>query len=247
MRVRRNGGIVPRFRRILSVFARWVLGTALVTWRYLWETTPLHRADQRGDEHDYPPQVPDEAVDERVQLLPAGCGPMFHRQFHVRIAAADLEAHQLIDHVVRDFKHFVPTEVVDVHTDECGPDGPRVGDELMVEMPGPWNGPVRISHRDDTSLHLVTLRGHLEVGQVHFGAREQEDLLIFEIELWARASSRVVHLLYSHLRLAKEVQLNMWVRFCQTAVTTSGGRLVDGVHISTRRLDSIGAAAAGRA
>ncbi len=29
----------------------------------------------------------------------------------------------------------------------------------------------------------------------------------------------------------------MWVRFCLAAVATSGGRLVDGVHISTRRLE----------
>jgi hypothetical protein len=238
---------VPRFRRTLSVFGRWVLGTVLVTWRYVWETVPLHRVERQGDERDCPPGVPSGIVDERVQLLPAGYGPLFHRHFSVRIAVAELDAGRLIDRLVRDFKHFVPSEVVDVRTDDGGPNGPRIGDELTVEMPGPWNGPVRIAHRDETSLHLVTLRGHLEVGQVRFRARREDDLLVFEIELWARASSRLVHLLYAHLRLAKEVQLNMWVRFCLAAVTTSGGRLVDGVHISTHRLDSIGAVAAGQA
>jgi hypothetical protein len=134
--------------------------------------------------------------------------------------------------------------VVDIHTGELRDHGLDVADELLVEMPGPWNGPVRVVRRDAGSLHLVTLRGHMEAGQVQFRAREDDDLLVFEIELWAHAGSRLVHLLYSHLRLAKEIQLNMWVRFCLSAVTASGGRLVDGVHISTRWLDPSGKAPA---
>lgn len=229
--------------RVLTVIARWLLGTTLVTWRYIWETTPLHRAEGQGGELDRPPQLPHGAVDDRVQPAEDGYGPMFHRRFHVAIAGADLDAPHLIDLVFRDFKHFVPSEVVDVHTGEVGARGLDVGDELLVEMPGPWNGPVRVVHRDATSLRLATLRGHMEAGQVLFRARQDGDLLVFEIALWASAGSRLVHLLYARLRLAKEVQLNMWVRFCLSAVATSGGRLVDGVHIDTRRLDTAGGAA----
>lgn len=223
-------------RRMLTVIARWLLGTVLVTWRYLWETTPLHRVEYAGGEADQLPHVPPEVLDDRVQPASDGYGPLFHRRFWVHIAESNLDAAGLIDRVVRDFQHFVPSEVVDVHTDGCASGGPEVGDELLVEMPGPWNGPVRVAHRDDTLLRLITLRGHLEAGQVCFRARDDGAQLVFEIELWARASTRLVHLLYSHLRLAKEVQLNMWVRFCLAAVATSGGRLVDGVHICTRRL-----------
>lgn len=226
----------PRRPRALAVVSRWLWGTALVTWRYLWETTPFHRIESPGDESDLPPEVPPDAVDAQVQLVPDGYGPMFHRLFQVRITSADLDARKLADQVARDFKQFVPSEVVDVRTGELGPHGLDVGDEMVVEMPGPWNGPVRVAYRDDTSLCLVTLRGHLEAGQVWFRARDDGGELTFEIELWARASSRVVHLLYARLRLAKEVQLNMWVRFCLAAVATSGGRLVDGVHIVTRWL-----------
>lgn len=228
---------MERPRRAVAVVARWLLGTALVTWRYLWETTPLHRSECRGDERDTPPPVPPEAVDDRAQLSADGYGPLFHRRFLVRIADATLSADRLADRVVRDFKHFVPTEVVDIRADTVAASGLDVGDELLVEMPGPWNGPVRVAHRDATSLHLITLRGHLEAGQVWFRAREDGDELVFEIELWARSASRLVHVLYSRLRLAKEVQFNMWVRFCLAAVKTSGGRLAGGIHIDTRRLD----------
>ncbi|EHR61182.1 DUF1990 family protein [Saccharomonospora cyanea] len=225
---------MQRPRRMGAVVARWLLGTALVTWRYLWETTPLYRNECQGDERDSPPPVPSGAVDGRAQLASDGYGPLFHRRFQARIADAELDADQLVDRVVCDFKHFVPTEVVDIHADGVENRGLDVGDELVVEMPGPWNGPVRVTHRDATSLRLMTLRGHLEAGQVQFQARGDGEELVFEIELWARPSTRLVHMLYSRLRLAKEVQLNMWVRFCLSAVATSGGRLVDGVHIETR-------------
>lgn len=233
---------MSRRHRVLNVLARWLAGTALVSWRYLWETTPLHRDERQGDERDRPPPVPAELTDDRVQLPRDGYGPVFHRRFRVRIAESGLDARRLMERVERDFKHFVPSEVVDVHIDGAGDRAIDVGDEFVVEMPGPWNGPVRAVHRDDSSLRLVTLRGHLEAGQVRFHAYEDgnEQALVFEIELWARPADRLIHLLYSRLRLAKEVQLNMWVRFCLAAATTCGGRLEDGVHISTRWLDADG-------
>ncbi|AIA06593.1 DUF1990 domain-containing protein [Streptomyces noursei] len=231
----------PPSARALTVLARWFLGTVLITWRYLWDTTPLHRGGERqGDASDRPPHLPPEAVDDRVQLAEDGCGPMFHRLFRVRIASAEIDACQLIERVCHDFENFVPSEVVGIRIGELREQGLDVADELLVEMPGPWNGPVRVVHRAPGCLHLVTLRGHMEAGQVQFRARDEDDLLTFEIELWACPASRLVHLLYSRLRLAKEIQLNMWVRFCLSAAAISGGRPVDGVHISTRRLQSPG-------
>ncbi|MFH8342564.1 DUF1990 domain-containing protein [Streptomyces sp. AM6-12] len=226
-----------RWQRGLTVLARWLLGTMLVTWRYLWETTPLYRAGEcEGDERDRPPRLSPAAVDGAVQRAEDGCGPLFHRLFRVRIAGAEVDAARLVEHVCRHFERFVPSEVVGIRSGELGAGGLDVADELVVEMPGPWNGPVRVLHRDRGLLHLVTLRGHMEAGQVRFRAYEDGDLLVFEIELWARAATRLVHVLYSYLRVAKEIQLNMWVRFCLSAVRDSGGRLVDGVHIRTRRL-----------
>lgn len=226
---------MPPPRRVPAVAARWLAGTVLVTWRYVWATTPLHRVECAGGVADRPPGVAPEVLDDHVQL--DGYGPLFHRRFQVRVAGAKLHADELVGLVVHDFKRFVPAEVVDVHLGtSCGGD-PDVGDELLVEMPGPWNGPVRIAHRDRTTVRLVTLRGHLEAGQVQFRAADDGGLLLFEVELWARAANRLVHLLYAHLRFAKEVQLNMWVRFCLAAVRASGGHLVNGVHIATRSLD----------
>lgn len=228
--------------RALTVLAQWALGTILVTWRYLWATTPLHRGgERRGDDRDRPPRVPETMLDDRVQLSEDGYGPLFHRRFMVRIASPQLDAERLILRLCEDFGRFVPSEVVGIRSQQAPArvGGLGLADELVVVIPGPWNGPVRVVRRDRDRLCLVTLRGHMEAGQIHFRARGGDGApLEFEVELWARAGSRLVDLLYSRLRVAKEAQLNMWVRFCLGAVEASGGRLMDGVHIATRRLDS---------
>ena len=49
-----------------------------------------------------------------------------------------------------------------------GEGGMRVGDEFVVRMAGPWDGPVRVVDVTDASFRLVTLAGHLEAGQIEF-------------------------------------------------------------------------------
>lgn len=43
-----------------------------------------------------------------------------------------------------------------------------LGDEFLVRMPGPWDGPVRVVRRDPAAFRLATLNGHLEAGEIEF-------------------------------------------------------------------------------
>jgi hypothetical protein len=101
-------------------------------------------------------------------------------------------------------------------------------------MPGPWDGPVRVVRRDEASFRLGTLAGHLEAGEIEFRAKPDGDALHFEIESWARAGDRLSALLYNKLRLAKEIQLNMWSHFCLRTARLAGGRPQGGITIRTR-------------
>jgi Domain of unknown function (DUF1990) len=71
---------------------------------------------------------------------------------------------------------------------------------------------------------LATLDGHLEAGEIEFRASSAGGALRFEIESWARAGDRLADLLYNKLRLAKEIQLNMWSHFCVRTAALAGGR-----------------------
>jgi len=216
-----------------ALASRWVLGMGLVSWRYLWATMPLHRTERRADAPELPPPIPTELAREELQPWESGAGPMFYRLFRVRIKEAYQDAAGLMHTVIDDMGSLVPAEVVHVHEGEASDRRLRPGDEIVVDMPGPWNGPVLVVAAEPTRLHLATLDGHLEAGQIEFRAYDEPPHLVFEVEAWARPATRAVHVLYSHLRLAKEIQFNMWVRFCQAAARAAGGRPDGGVEIRT--------------
>lgn len=219
----------------MGVLVRFPLGVLLVSWQYFWRITALHRTETTGDAGDLPPDLDPRLTDERSKPLSDGYGPMFHRRFTVRVEGAALSPEELIEAVAENPNRVAPSTVAVFHKTrgEAGP--PCEGDEYRVQMPGPWDGPVRVLHCDDTSFRLGTLRGHLEAGQIQFSARTTQDgLLEFETEAWSRAGDRMADLLYSRLRVAKEIQFNMWVHFCLRAAKISGGRLVGGVRIETR-------------
>ncbi|WP_111602442.1 DUF1990 family protein [Streptomyces sp. Amel2xB2] len=227
----------PSPLRRAGVLARFPLGVLVVSWQYLWRVTALHRAETSGDESDLPPALPDGLCDERSKMLTDGSGPMFHRRFRVRVEDSPLTAAGMTDAVMANLNRVAPSSVAVFHKTR-GPGGPpRVGDEYRVQMPGPWDGPVRVVHRDPLSLRLGTLQGHLEAGQIEFRSRALADGgLEFGIEAWSRAGDRMADLLYSRLRVAKEMQFNMWVHFCLRAAAVAGGRVAGGVHIDTRSI-----------
>jgi hypothetical protein len=215
----------------------WPVGMLLASWRYLWRTSPLHRIDEDGPLEEPGPDVPPELADDRLQGIEDGAGPYFRRRYSVRIEGSSMSAEQLIDTIAADPNRAAPIEVA-FFRQTAGSEGPlRVGDEYVVRMPGPWDGPVRVVARDPTSFRLATLKGHLEAGQIEFGATRDGDNLCFHIESWARSGDSLSLLLYERVRLAKEMQLHMWTHFCERVGKLAGGRVRGGITIHTRRVD----------
>ena len=212
----------------------WPVGIAAVSWRYMWRTVPLYRSEEAGTRADLPGRVYGTGgFADRLQPLDAGVGPMLHRSYGVRIAGTSMAPSALIDRVSARLNQVSPEMAVFRKT--RGAQGSlRQGDEFVVRMPGPWDGPVRVVRRDEASFRLATLAGHLEAGEVEFRAEPEGDALHFEIESWARAGDRLSALLYNKLRLAKEIQLNMWSHFCVRTARLAGGRPQGGITIRTR-------------
>jgi Domain of unknown function (DUF1990) len=221
----------------LATVLRWPLGIALVSWRYMWRTTPLHRCEETGGAADLPDRYDHQAEPaDGLQPLTAGVGPMLHRSYSVRIVHSPMSPSALMDTVIANLDRAAPEMAVFRKT-RGGERSLRVGDEFVVRMPGPWDGPVRVIRRDATSFRLATLEGHLEAGEIEFRAAADDGALRFDIESWARAGDRLADLLYNRLRLAKEIQLNMWSHFCVRAAALAHGRPRGGVTIRTRWVD----------
>jgi hypothetical protein len=224
---------VTRSARLRTILG-WPVGIAAVSWRYMWRTIPLHRSEEAGTRADLPgSEYATSGFADRVQSLDAGVGPLLHRSYGVRIAGTSMTPSALIDLVSTRLNQATPEMAVFRKT--RGAQGTmRQGDEFVVRMPGPWDGPVRVVRRDEASFRLATLDGHLEAGEIEFRAAPDGEALRFEIESWARAGDRLSALLYNKLRLAKEIQLNMWSHFCVRAAGLAGGRPQGGITIRTR-------------
>ncbi|HLI60428.1 MAG TPA: DUF1990 family protein [Solirubrobacteraceae bacterium] len=228
----------PTWRRRWLIAATWPVGVALTSWDYMWRTTPLHRSERiiAEDAVEVPP-FPAGISAEEVQGERDGHGALFHRRYRTVIRDADTRCEELMAAVNRNLNRPAPTTFA--RFEKVLGDERRLaaGDEFVVRMPGPWDGPVRVVAVGPRSFRLATLRGHLEAGQIEFRVDETpEGAVSFEIESWARSSSRLVNVLYHHLRMAKEVQAHMWISFLEGVVSLSGGRMEGGVRMSTERV-----------
>lgn len=197
----------------------------------------MHRSEVAGSEADLPPPFAPSLSLTDVQPAEEGVGPLFHRLYGARIAGPRLAPEELIETLRSDPNIATPKELARF-LKVAGGEGQLVpGDEFVVRMPGPWDGPVRVSAVDRQSFRLATLTGHLEAGQIEFRASSDGPTLCFEIESWARSSDRLVNVLYHHLRMAKEVQLHMWTSFLERVADVSGGRLSGGITIVSRKVE----------
>src|SRR5689334_13351222 len=143
-------GLVPRrppLARRLTTATRWPVGVALTSWAYMWRTTPFHRREEAGAlAEDAPPDLPAGVSPDEVQGASDGAGPLFHRRYTALVREPRLSPEQLIATVAGDLNKVTPTEFA-VFQKVHGPEeGMQVGDEYVVRMAAPWDGPVRVVH-----------------------------------------------------------------------------------------------------
>jgi uncharacterized protein (UPF0548 family) len=216
--------------------ARWVVGAAVTLWPYLTRTTQVEREEITLPGTDPgPADRPVPGDQAPVQPRSAGAGASMRRRYQVRVVEPRLSPGDLMAALARDPNLASPFEMARFVKTAGLLGEMAVGDEYVVWLPGPWNGPVRVADRTPTSFRLATLAGHVEAGEIEFRARSEDGDLVFEIESVARSGSRGAWVLFGLLHLGKEIQLHMWVRFCEAAAELAGGRPAGPVRVQTTR------------
>jgi hypothetical protein len=226
----------PTLPRRLATAARWPPGVALTSWAYIWRTTVLHRRELPGTpEQDGPPPWPPGTDLSGVQEPGDGAGALLHRTYRSRIRDSALGAEALMARVQADPNVVAPGALARFVKTEGAEGRMAVGDEFLIRMPGPWDGPVRCVAVDARSFRFATLDGHLEAGQIEWGADDvAPGAVAFRIESWAAPGDWVSNALHHRLRMAKEVQLHMWTSVHEKVVKLCDGRLDPGIDIDTR-------------
>lgn len=219
---------------------RWLGGVAVTGLLYLIRRVPLYRRDRAGldgSPPDFSRELPGDP--DTLQRVSDGVGPLFHRRYWIDLTDTLETPESLIARVGMDLNSFVPREMSRVATG--GPEGRalRPGDEMVIEITGPWDGPVRVIDNSPTSFRFATLKGHMEAGEIEFRSYvESRGFLRFEIESWARSGNKTIDILYSRLPLAREAQLYMWAVFCQHVAAKAEGVVMSSVQVQTDRREA---------
>jgi hypothetical protein len=225
-------------------WAQWPFGIMLVTVRYL---RALGDIDRSFECRQSPaPPLRDSADGTEVQSVEEGVGAVFERTYRVRIADSTQSPEELLAFVTSNFNRATPVEVAEFAERRPKGDGPEVGSEYEIRMPGPWNGSMRTVGRTPTSIRLATLDGHMEAGQIEFRTSWADPAsttngdrdLIFEIYSVARSADRAFNALYSYLPVAREMQLYMWIHFCCRVAEMAKGEVVGKPEVRTVRYES---------
>jgi uncharacterized protein DUF1990 len=214
---------------------RWPAGVLVTSWSYLWRTTPMHRRELPGEwDRDAPPPLRGGLPHEGIQTPWDGAGAYLHRRYRVRIRRPRMDAAELIAHVSADPNRVVPGHLARFRKTRGAEGRMAIGDEWVVRMPGPWDGPVRVVELTPDRFRFATLDGHLEAGQIEWSAEPDGDALVFGITSWARPGDRVSDVMHNRLRMAKEVQLHMWTSVLERVARLAGEGHDGGLDIETR-------------
>src|SRR4051812_15818408 len=141
----------------------WPVGVTWTAWHYLWRILPVWRSEVPGTRlEDGPPPVPAGVETDGLQQPEDGSGPLFHRLYTGAVAAPGTPAAKLMARLSGDPNVVAPSRLARFKKTR-GVDGAmRVGDEFVVRMPGPWDGPIRVLETTSSSFRFGTLDGHLE-------------------------------------------------------------------------------------
>lgn len=173
-----------------------------------------------------------------AQPIHAGVGPEFHRRYRVFVEGSALSAAAAMARLQADPNTIAPQGLAPFEKVVGDVGAMLVGDRFVVELAGPWTGPVEVADATETTFRLVTLDGHMEAGFIDFSVTETDgDLLQFTIESRARSGDHAMHVLYDHLGVAKNLQSEMWVETCERFPAVVSGRQHGPVDILTERVE----------
>ncbi len=222
-RLRRRLG--RRFLRRLG----WLVGAPLAIFRFFRRQVPIEEVEPAGAPGSLPPAQLDSAQDEEQAV-----GPVTHRLYSATIQAPILSAERLLAVIAADPNVVAPSEVLRFEKTRGQRGGLQEGDELVIRMAGPWNGPVEVTRRWEQGFRLAARRGHPQVGQLELRARDDDGQIAVEILTRERAAGLGFHVL-ERVGLIRRMQTYVWGEMLENAARLAGGRRLDRITLQSSR------------
>ena len=208
----------------------WSAGAPLASFRFLNRQRPIEEVLRREGERPSPLAADD--PDPAHQEADDGLGPVTHRLFRAEIENPRLSAARLIDVVAADPNVISPFEVVRFEKTRGERGDLRKGDELLIRMAGPWNGPVKVTERWGEGFRLAATHGHAQLGQLELRAHGGNGAMRFEIQTRERSASGLFHVL-RRIGLVRRMQTHTWAHMLEAAAQLAGGRPPEKIVVET--------------
>jgi hypothetical protein len=205
-------------RRLLRRIG-WLVGAPLATFRFLRQQIPFRELPAHAPAGPLPSAEPSRDLMEEE----AGIGPLAHRVYGAVLRDCVLTAPRLVRIIAADPNVIAPTEVLRFERKGHDRRDLREGDELLIRMAGPWNGPVRVTHRWEHGFRLAALRGHAQAGQLEVRTRDDDGDIVVEIQTRERAGGGWFYLL-DRIGLIQRMQAYTWAEMLQKAAHLAGAR-----------------------
>ena len=171
-----------------------------------------------------------------LQLMDSGEGPVYHRKYWVEFSEPKVPPVELLNKLKVNQNLFVDPKVALFEKTKGEMDLMKVGDEFLVHIAGPWDGPTVVIDVTGTSFTFQTLEGNIESGQINFRVEERAGgVWRFTIESMSRSKDVLVDLMYDKLLIARMGQTKMWTDVCQSFYNFSTSRKEKSVNVITEK------------
>ena len=195
--------------------------------------------DQLSEQPPEPTTVP--GLHDPIQHRTVGVGPVVMRTYSVDITNPALTRHELIAALCANPNRFNSDLVAGFVQDDQPATDLTEGDQLVVEIPGPWNGPVHVAEANVDRLLLATMNGHMEAGHIRFDTAPLDESAAgggyqFRIRSWATAGDAAFLAAHLVVPVGKAFQTAMWTAMCDNAESIAGGTRSGSIRVSTEKV-----------
>lgn len=147
-----------------------------------------------------------------IQTIEDGIGDLYKKTFSIPIESSfEILQNHFLDFKV-DMNKYSKNPIAKLPNDK-GYSPLLKGQRLLIELLGPYNGPVQVTESSKLNLKLQTLENHPKTGHIEFSIEESNPNL-FKIDTYSRSKDYLFHFARSKTNLVSKVQDSVWIDLC---------------------------------
>lgn len=153
--------------------------------------------------------------DLEVQVVDDGMGDLYKKTFTIPIQVN----FNKLQHHFKDFKSdmnkYSKNPIAKLPDKSICKSGLEEGNRILIELLGPYNGPVVVTESSENNLKLQTLENHPKAGYIEFSITKSATVPhFFRVDTYSRSKDYLFHLARSKTQVVSKIQDTVWIDLC---------------------------------